>query len=326
MDLERLATLIEALKARIERHGPSLRENEIRTRMALIDPLLLALGWDTTDPATVMPEYNVKGQRADYALIGADGKPVAVIEAKKLGAAHADHLFQMVNYANMDGIPYAVLTDGNQWNMYDVFRRSELYDRCILGVSVVEGISHNLALDLLLLWRVNLATGSPVEARKPISSTETGFVSQPSPIVEPVAPPEFKPQDAKTTTGQDWLSLSTFQAADHKSAPSEIRYRDGAIRAIKFWNDMITESVSWAHDTGYLADKIPVSLNRTKYICNTQPVHPAGEPFRSPKPIAGAQLYCEVHGARGFAVDSARRLLQACGQGPEGVSVRIERR
>ena len=40
---------------------------------------------------------------------------------------------------------------------------------------------------------------------------------------------------------------------------------------------------------------------------------------------AGAQLYCEVHGSKGFSVDSARKLLQACGQGPEGVSVRIER-
>lgn len=43
MLLEPLVSVIEIIKARIEDHGPSLRENETRTRMALIDPLLQAL-------------------------------------------------------------------------------------------------------------------------------------------------------------------------------------------------------------------------------------------------------------------------------------------
>lgn len=221
MDLERLATRIETLQERIARHGDLLRKSETWTRMALIDPLLQALGWDTTDPAVVVPEHNINGQRADYALIGAAGKPVAVIEAKKLGATHVDHLLQMINYANVDGIPYAVLTDGDQWQMYDVFRRGKLDDRRILDVRIVEGKSHKLVLDLLLLWRVNLATGSPGEAGKPISSSETGFASQPPPITESAAPPELEPPDAERAKGQDRLSLSPLQAADHKSAPGQ---------------------------------------------------------------------------------------------------------
>ena len=54
------------------------------TRAALIDPLLRELGWDTENPALVMPEYRLGRGYADYALLK-DGKPVMMVEAKKLG-------------------------------------------------------------------------------------------------------------------------------------------------------------------------------------------------------------------------------------------------
>ena len=44
MLLDPLTTCIERLQARIKTHGTSLSQNETRTRMALIDPLLGALG------------------------------------------------------------------------------------------------------------------------------------------------------------------------------------------------------------------------------------------------------------------------------------------
>ena len=69
MPLDDLVSVIETLQHRIREHGASLRENETRTRMALIDPLLAALGWHVSDPAVVTPEYNVSGRWADYALL-----------------------------------------------------------------------------------------------------------------------------------------------------------------------------------------------------------------------------------------------------------------
>ena len=54
----------------MEEHGSELRQSEALTfRYALIDPLLRELGWDTTDPALVIPEYQSGNGRADYALI-----------------------------------------------------------------------------------------------------------------------------------------------------------------------------------------------------------------------------------------------------------------
>ena len=121
MLLDDLVGVIETLKGRIATHGSSLRENETRTRMALIDPLLQALGWDVSDPKMVTPEYDVSGRKADYALLGAGGSPSATMEAKKLGEPLASHRMQMLNYSNASGVEYAGLTDGDKWELYEVF-------------------------------------------------------------------------------------------------------------------------------------------------------------------------------------------------------------
>ena len=82
MPLDDLIDVIASLQERMQQYSDELRENEIRTRMALVDPMLTALGWDTADPSLVKAEFSVGGGRADYALLGSDGKPVACIEAK----------------------------------------------------------------------------------------------------------------------------------------------------------------------------------------------------------------------------------------------------
>ena len=124
--LDELVAIIQTLQTRIREHTATLRENETRTRMALIDPLLKVLGWDTADPSLVTPEYNVAGRAADYALLQGDGKPAATIEAKKLGEPLESHRMQMLNYSNVAGVQYAGLTDGNRWELYEVFKQAPL--------------------------------------------------------------------------------------------------------------------------------------------------------------------------------------------------------
>ena len=73
------------MQSRLKLHRAGLQGNETRTRMVLVDPLLAVLGWDTADPGVVIAEFAASGGgRADYALLGPDGKPAACIEAKKL--------------------------------------------------------------------------------------------------------------------------------------------------------------------------------------------------------------------------------------------------
>ena len=85
MLLDELITVIETLKQRITDHGAILQYNETRSRMALIDPLLQVLGWDTTDPFLVIPEYDAGGGQVDYALLDKKGGPDCCHRGKATG-------------------------------------------------------------------------------------------------------------------------------------------------------------------------------------------------------------------------------------------------
>ena len=166
--LDSLVNIINTLKERIRAHRGELEENETRTRMALIDPLLTVLGWDTSDPGCVKPEYPVTGGKADYGLRNAGPTPAAFIEAKKLGEPLESHREQMTRYSNMAGVKYAGLTNGDRWELYEVFSPASLDERRILDLSILNDPSHQSALKLLLLWRPNLESGALVPASEPV--------------------------------------------------------------------------------------------------------------------------------------------------------------
>ena len=59
--LDDLVTAIQTVQERIREHGNSLSQNEYRTRVVLIDPVLCALGWDVSDPGSVtIEDYHVQ--------------------------------------------------------------------------------------------------------------------------------------------------------------------------------------------------------------------------------------------------------------------------
>ena len=103
MPLESLLGLVETLRERAQNHRDALTASEALTRYALIDPLLRELGWDTSDPAMVMPEYRSGSGSADYALL-TNGSPAMMVEAKKLGTPLQDSVVaQGINYCLMEG-------------------------------------------------------------------------------------------------------------------------------------------------------------------------------------------------------------------------------
>ena len=176
MPLDPLVNVIDTLQKRIATHRQSFQQNETRTRMALIDPLLTVLGWDVSDPSLVTPEYSVGKGRADYALNGPETIPAAIVEAKQLDhTLDDDERIQMLNYAYARGVRYAAVTDGNIWELYEVFKQvpSPLEDRRRLNLKIVGTPAHKLALELLLLWQPNLASGAPTAAQEPVSGTKT---------------------------------------------------------------------------------------------------------------------------------------------------------
>ena len=291
------------MQARIRSHKAALRENETRTRMALIDPLMHALGWDVSDPGVVTPEYKVSGGWADYALLRPDGQPAATVEAKKLGDSLASHRMQMLNYANAAGIDYAGLTDGDHWELYNVFKPVRLEEKRILEVSITDDPAHESALKLLLLWRPNLESGQPVAARAPILG-EAQSGEQPPP---PPPPP-------------DWIALSKYNLPPGTQCPAAIRFWDGSERTLSHWNEILTLTVEKLYTAGLLTvDDAPIQWNKGTYSVHTEPVHPTGRPFSNHKKINGTPLYVDVKVSARGARRRAKKLLRLYDQNPAAV-------
>ena len=185
MALDDLKETIEMLRERIQAHRPYLEGYETRTRQALIDPMLRALGWDVEDPNSVELEYGIRRKWADYALM-VNEKPIAVIEAKALGTPlNDDEKMQALNYANMDGIDYMAVTNGDHWQMFDVFKRGQLDDRILMEFQLMQDEPYACALQALGLWRPNLASGKPQEAATPVLIEKPARAESASTISEP---------------------------------------------------------------------------------------------------------------------------------------------
>ena len=337
--LDDLVSVIETLQQRIRDYGASLRENETRTRMALIDPLLTALGWDVSDPVLVTPEYNVGQGRADYALNGSESIPAAIVEAKRLGhALNDDERMQMLNYANARGVRYAAVTDGDVWEFYEVFKQAPLEDRRLLNLRIANTPAHESALQLLLLWRPNLASSKPVSASEPlvgltsVMQPETPPVPEPAPGVatprlisqEPdpaIATPRLNPQ-VPLPPQSGWVSLASYQRGTEP--PGAIRFSDGIEFPVQFWRHLVEHTASWLWSTGMLdQSNAAVRSGRRRYIVNLRPVHSDGRSFHSSFGVAGTPLHYEGNIGGQTPVNHTKKLLEHCGIDPATVQLQV---
>ena len=325
MPLDDLVSVIETLQQRIRDHGPTLRENETRTRMALIDPLLTALGWDVSDPSLVTPEYSVSGRWADYALLRPDGQPAATIEAKKLGESLASHRMQMLNYSNASGVEYAGLTDGDRWELYEVFQRGQLEDRRILDVSIANMPAHELALKLLLLWRPNLASGQPVPAEESLFGLPPDEGRAPTPNGDRDRDPRDIPPKKVEESIDNWVALSNLIVQRGSDPPQAIRFGNEPEQTIGRWRDILIKVVAWTWSNGYLNNSdIPRRLGRQRYLIHTEPVHPTGREFAGPVPIVGSPLHVEANLSAPDCAKHAMNVLQHCNVNSDTVWVKVE--
>lgn len=242
MALDELAATIETIKSRINEHRTSLAANETRTRQVLIDPLLDALGWDVSDPDQVELEYDIRGRRADYALL-VNGKPAAVIEAKRLGNQLVDdNTMQVMNYANTAGIEYMVVTNGDQWNMYSVFERGAIEDRVIMELRIRDEPPHFSALRSLSLWRSNVGSGlEPIVASEPVLIGQEHH-KQP----RPEGDKEGSTNTKSIQLDESWLKLSDqINTNTGAPRPNEVAFPDGTRVTIRTWVELWVEIAEW---------------------------------------------------------------------------------
>ena len=276
--------------------------------MALIDPLLQVLGWDTTDPFLVIPEYDAGGGQVDYALLGKKGGPTAVIEAKRLGEPLQKYRERMLRYAKDARINYAGITDGDRWELYDISRRGALQEKQMLDLKISASPSYQAALNLLLLWRPNLSSAQPAQASKTIAILP--------PEANP-APPAPAPPDPKS-----WVSLAKFVFHNGAKCPKSIRFLDRTECPIHHWYEMVMRTVQWLWSNEMLReDNISDFSTKFQHLVHTKAIHPPGNNFVNPKCVAGTPLYLEANRSAADSLKKTKVLLQRCGQSPAFVQL-----
>ncbi|MDO7173460.1 DEAD/DEAH box helicase family protein [Mariniflexile sp. AS56] len=111
--------------------------NESTTRKELIDIHLKEAGWDVVDRTQVVAEFVVNNvnetsetysnnQFADYVLLGKNGKPIAVVEAKKsskdanIGKEQAKQYCYNIQKKTNDILPFCFYTNGHDIFFWDL--------------------------------------------------------------------------------------------------------------------------------------------------------------------------------------------------------------
>ena len=92
-------------------------KSESDVREAIVLPVLRALDWDDLDPERVIREHDLGGRRVDYALSALGKQPAVFIEVKGPSAIPGAER-QLFEYAFHAGIPFAVLTNGQEWSFF----------------------------------------------------------------------------------------------------------------------------------------------------------------------------------------------------------------
>ena len=128
--------------------------NEEDTKRVLITPLLQALDWDVLDLDEVRNEYRTKPQDnpVDYAMF-LRRSPCLFFEAKALGQAVNDRRWigQNVGYASVAGVDWCVLTNGDEYRLYNAHAPVDADEKLFRAVKLSDESAHDHTVETLAL-------------------------------------------------------------------------------------------------------------------------------------------------------------------------------
>ena len=319
MSPDNLLSLVQALRERIGEHRSALSSNEMLTRYALVDPLLCELGWDTADPAIVIPEdtSGLGRGRPDYVLQN-NGQPAMVIEAKKLGSGLQNGARQAIDYA-MDAnrqARYFAITDGQHWEIYDTNRPAS--DMRVASFNVMATSPAEVCLKAMALWRPVVDYGIVMAAETPIVGLED---IQRRLVAESTTLNAANNIVEDGTNTSNWVPLSDLGPQGGDTPPVEIQFPDNSKVALGRWNLIAVESTRWLYANNYLNASNWRIQRATRYIVSDAPIHPNGKEFTMPSNVGS--LYVEINYSGLNQVKNARLIIEHAGQDPSQFKVRL---
>ena len=311
MPLDELLEAVETLQRRIKEQGAALRRSEGQTRSALIDPLLQQLGWDTHDLSQVVPEYQYGSthRRADYALLDTNGKPVVILEAKRLGESMQAAVTQGIDYCRREGTPCLAVSDGQRWEIYETPAQEGMRANLLTSFDLTD-VPVEVCLKALALWR-------PIVEKARVGIAEIHAL-RPSPTT-----PQPDPSESAPPSEGGWIPLLDAPARKGDRALSEIRLPDGTQKFLTSTKSVLVEAVTWCIRRNLIPqERLPLRGGNPRYfILAASPFHSDGQPFAEPWQIN--DFWVPTSGDLAELVGRARRIIQHAGLDPADFKVRL---
>ena len=158
------------LKEHIEDIREGLKINrypdEAAVSQGIVLRLLNALDWPTYNTQVVIPQYGVEGRKVDFALCHPPSKPTIFIEVKRVGNIEGAER-QLFEYAFHEGVPIAILTDGQKWRFFYPIGQGDYKERrvCELDLTEDHSVENVNRLNRYLNYK-SIQTGEAAEAIK----------------------------------------------------------------------------------------------------------------------------------------------------------------
>ena len=112
-------------------------QSEAAVSSGIVLRILSSLGWPIYDTNIIIPEYTVEGKRVDFALCHPANKPIIFVEVKSVGKIFGAER-QLFEYAFIQGVPMAILTDGQEWNFFLPAEQGEIPERRFYKLDFLE--------------------------------------------------------------------------------------------------------------------------------------------------------------------------------------------
>lgn len=298
--MQALIDTVANIQKTIKIHGPALSKNETMTRYALIDPLLVQLGWDLSDPGDVVPEDNTSpGGKTDYTL----GSGAMIVEAKKLDENLDKYVDKLISYVRSRNVRYGVLTNGRKWRMYDANATTKSTE---IEFDVTD--SDWMVLSKSIHLHKIVVLGSI--PRPTLTRTETREM-----ILEALHPETMPPV---RTIPEIVLEDITYKKGD--SPPNTLIHRDGSRKALGSWVDLLAGVAEWLVNNGHLTTRhCPIRIGSKNYLLHTKPTHPNGKSFSTHRQVGGLCLYTNF--SPSDVIRHAKSLIRKAGMEPSDFKV-----
>ncbi len=239
-----IAELFDQLARGMQQNRRTWEASERATEGQLIDPVLQLLGWDPMNADDVGLQVKCSSGIADYVL-RVDEKPIAVLEAKKLGTRiDTDVRWQASGYAEALSAPLLILTNGDRWEIYDSSNRRS---KPAGAWTISRDKTFRSALEA-------------VKVSKDVMVATFGSRITPDHETRPEPTPTESPDPAGITQApeSDWTPLSGFVQTRGKSEgtrkripkPRGIRFPGRQPVDVSRWGDI------WIHWGSWLSEEI----------------------------------------------------------------------